>query len=289
MTGWSGYVLGVIWALADSGVERGAHHGLSIAIASDLPLGAGLSSSAALECSVALAVDELWGLALSVRELAAAGHRAENQVVGAKTGIMDQMASLCGVADHAVFLDCRDATLRSIPLELGEHGIVVMDTQVSHELAHSEYGARRASCEQAARLCGVGALRDLTPADLHNARTLLDEETFRRARHIVTENERVLQAVQALEAGEIPRFGALLDESHESMRDDFEISAPELDLAVATARRIGALGARMTGGGFGGSAIALVGKDQIPALQEALGEEFTQRGWAVPIPVWVRA
>jgi galactokinase len=289
MTGWSGYVFGVLWALADSGVECSTRQGLTIAIASDLPLGAGLSSSAALECAVALALDDLWGLCLSTTELAAVGRTAENEVVGANTGNMDQMASLSGLVDHAVFLDCRHSTIRPIPLELGELAIVVMDTGVSHQLVHSEYGARRASCERAATLCGVAALRDVTLSALYEHAQAFDEETLRRARHIVTENDRVLAAVQALEAGELEAFGSLLDESHESMRDDFEISSPELDLAVLTARRAGALGARMTGGGFGGSAIALIATEKISDLSALLVEEFAALGWAIPSPVVVKA
>jgi len=289
MTGWSGYALGVIWAMAEAGIDVSTRQGLSIAVASDVPLGAGLSSSAALECSVALALNDVWGLSLSRSELAALGQKAENEVVGANTGMMDQMASMFALENHAVFLDCRVGEVQSIPLSLGDLGIVVMDTMVSHQLAHSQYGARRASCEKAAEFFGVSALRDVTPAAIEGARGVLDEETLRRARHIVSENQRVLGAVEALGNGNLVGFGILLNQSHESMRDDFEISSPELDLAVACARDVGALGARMTGGGFGGSAIALLRADQMETLASTLTREFTGKSFAVPQPVWVSA
>lgn len=289
ITGWSAYVLGVVWAFGQSGVDIAAKPGLTLAIASDVPLGAGLSSSAALECSVALAIDELWGLDLDAVELAAMGRRAENDVVGANTGMMDQMASMLARAGHAVFLDCRSRAINHVPLDFGEFGIVVMDTKISHQLAHSEYGARRASCEQATEFFGTAALRDVTLDAIRAAEGALDEVTRRRARHIVTENARVLGALAALEGGDLAGFGALLSQSHESMRDDFEISSPELDLAVTVAHDIGALGARMTGGGFGGSAIALISRDQMGSLATGLAREFSHRGWPVPLPVWVVA
>jgi galactokinase len=275
--------------MAEAGIDVSTRQGLSIAVASDVPLGAGLSSSAALECSVALALNDLWGLSLSRSELAALGQKAENEVVGANTGMMDQMASMFALENHAVFLDCRVGEVQSIPLSLGDLGIVVMDTMVSHQLAHSQYGARRASCEKAAEFFGVSALRDVTPAAIEGARGVLDEETLRRARHIVSENQRVLGAVEALGNGNLVGFGILLNQSHESMRDDFEISSPELDLAVACARDVGALGARMTGGGFGGSAIALLRADQMETLASTLTREFTGKSFAVPQPTWVSA
>jgi len=289
MSGWSGYALGVIWAMAEAGIDVSTRQGLSIAIASDVPLGAGLSSSAALECSVALALNDVWNLSLSRSELAALGQKAENEVVGANTGMMDQMASMLAIENHAVFLDCRAGEVQSIPLTLGDLGIVVMDTMVSHQLADSQYGARRASCEKAAEFFGVSALRDVTLAAIEGAQGALDDETLRRARHIVSENQRVLGAVEALATGDLPGFGALLNQSHESMRDDFEISSPELDLAVVCAREAGALGARMTGGGFGGSAIALLRADQMESLASTLAREFSTKAFAAPQPVWVSA
>lgn len=289
MTGWSAYVLGVIWALGQSGVDLSVRPGLTLAVASDVPLGAGLSSSAALECSVALAVNDMWGLGLDGLELAGIGQKAENDGVGANTGMMDQMVSMLAQAGCALFLDCRSRAVSHVPLEFGAFGLVVMDTKVSHQLAHSEYGARRTSCEKAARFFGSAALRDVTLEAIQASWGLLDDVTFRRARHIVTENARVLSALEALEQGDLAGFGELLNQSHQSMREDFEISSPELDLAVSLAQDVGALGARMTGGGFGGSAIALISRDRMGLLTATLEQEFSQRGWVVPIPVWVVA
>jgi galactokinase len=289
ISGWSGYVLGVIWAIRESGIDIATKPGLTLAIASDVPLGAGLSSSAALECSVALALNDLWDLGLAGGELAAIGQRAENDVVGANTGMMDQMVSMLATHGHAVFLDCRSGSVAHVPLLLGDFGIVVMDTKVSHQLAESQYGARRASCEKAAEFFGATALRDVTPEAIESATGALDEVTRMRARHIVTENARVLAALEALGKGNLGGFGVLVNQSHESMRDDFEISSPELDLAVSVAQGVGALGARMTGGGFGGSAIAVIHRDLLDTLSTTLHSEFSQKGWSVPTPVWVTA
>ena len=225
-----------------------------------MPSGAGLSSSAAIECAVATAFNELESAGLSPNELVLVGQRAENEVVGAPTGILDQSASLLSTDGHAVFLDCRTQESTLVPLDLAAAGllILVVDTKVSHAHATGGYAARRASCELGAEVLGVAALRDVAAADLPEAAGLLDEETFRRVRHIVTENQRVLDTVAVLDDAGPAAIGALLTASHASMRDDFEISCPELDLAVDTALAHGALGARMTGGGFGGSAIALI-------------------------------
>ncbi len=287
ITGWSGYALGVVWALGQMGVVVSEQPGLTIAVASDVPLGAGLSSSAALECAVGTALCDLWELGFDRHQLAAAGRRAENEVVGAHTGMMDQMASLLATEHHALFLDCATSDTRHIPLNLGDHVIVVMDTQVSHQLAESEYGARRASCEQAAKELGVTSLREVSPERLHDLHDRLDDETFRRARHIVTENTRVTVAVDALEANDLQQFGHLLTQSHASMRDDFEVSCDELDLAVDTALYAGALGSRLTGGGFGGAAIALIHRDRLDHLGALLEDAFQKRSWAVPQPVVV--
>jgi galactokinase len=271
--GWAAYPLGVAWAL-----QRHANGPVSASlyISSAVPEGAGLSSSAALEMGVASALDDLWALGLSPAELARAGQLAENEVVGAPTGIMDQYASLLGVADAAVFLDCRTQEAGTVPLRLRRAGLelVLIDTGERHAHAAGGYAARRAACEKAAHALGVPALRDLTPDDLPRMACVLDGETFRRARHVITENERVTQAVAALEAGDAPGVGRLLTASHASMRDDFEITTPALDLAVEAALRGGALGARMTGGGFGGAVIALVAADRVPSLAEAVTGAF---------------
>ena len=290
LSGWSAYPLGVTWALLESRPDQKCL-GVDIAVASEVPLGAGLSSSAALESSVALALNELWGLGLGLADLALVGQRAENTAVGAQTGIMDQMASVMGAAGHAVFLDCRTLQHELIPCDLGPDGysFVVIDTNTRHSHANGEYGQRRASCEKAAATAGVPALRDLSVADLPGLESKLDDETFRRARHIVTENERVVETVEALREGDLTRVGTLLVASHESMRDDFEISTSELDTQVEVALEEGALGARMTGGGFGGSVIALVATSMVDSLTatskaRALARDMPETTISVVVP-----
>lgn len=274
---WAGYPLGVAWVMRDS-LKRG----FDCYIDSNVPIGAGLSSSAAIECAVATALNELNDLALDRKDLARIGQRAENQVVGAPTGIMDQMASMLAEHDSAVLIDCRTLETEVIALGLEPRNLViaVIDTGVKHRHAEGGYGARRASCELGAKLMGVESLRDLTAADLERAAVLLDDETFRRVRHIVTENERVLLATAALKAGDMATFGKLLDASHISMRDDFEISVPELDVAVEAAIEAGALGARMTGGGFGGAAIALISQDLLATLEQKVAERYAEHGFS---------
>ena len=281
---WSAYPFGVAWAL-------GARTGARIYLDSDVPVGAGLSSSAAVECSVSTALDELWQLGLSKPELVLLGQQAENEAVGAPTGIMDQSASLLGERDSAVFLDCRTQHAEVVPLGLEAAGleVLVIDTRVKHSHATGGYRERRASCELGARLLGVASLRDVSVADLPRAQQLLDDVTYRRVRHIVTENERVLQTVAALRERGPRAIGPLLDASHVSMRDDFEISVPELDLAVEMARATGAIGARMTGGGFGGAAIALVPKEQVGTVIDAVTKAFARDGFETPNCFAVRA
>ena len=293
LSGWSAYPLGVAWALGEHGADLADASGVDMFFDSTVPVGAGLSSSAAIEASVALALSELWGLGFDRPLLARVGRLAENEAVGAPTGIMDQMASLLGEPDAAVFLDCRSLDARAVPLGLGpaDLEVLVIDTRVEHAHATGGYGARRASCERAAKTLGVTALRDVDAAGLEASRHLLDDETYRRARHIVTENQRVLDAVAVLEgtsssAGtaedRMRALGLLLEASHVSMRDDFEISVPELDLAVETARAAGAIGARMTGGGFGGSAIALVPTGEREAIATAVAAAFAAAGFGAP-------
>ena len=283
---WAAYVLGVAWAaLAAAG--RGADQvaGVDIAIASDVPVGAGLSSSAAIEGSVALALNDLWALELTPLELAQVGRRAENEAVGAPTGIMDQVSSIMGRSDAATFLDCRTLETRSVDLGLEAEGLVLLaiDTRVEHAHASGGYRERRASCELGASTMGVPWLRDLTVADLPRAQQLMDDVTFRRVRHIVTENQRVLDTVEALAAAGPRAIGDLLIASHASMRDDFEISVPELDTAVEAALAAGAVGARMTGGGFGGSAIALISHDAVAEVTTAVEAAFAERGYTAPV------
>ena len=279
--GWTKYPLGVIWALQQRGITV---PGLDLLLDSDVPLGAGLSSSHAIECAVVSALNELTGAGLVAEEMVLATQRAENDFVGAPTGIMDQSASLRGAKDHAVFLDCRDQTVKLVPFEAHPAGLVmlVIDTKVSHSHADGGYASRRASCELGADVLGVKALRDVGVEDLQEASGLLDEETFRRVRHVVTENDRVLQTVELL-ASEGPRaIGPLLDASHVSMRDDFEISCRELDLAVETSRSNGAIGARMTGGGFGGAAIALTPLEAEQQVRAAVVQAFADAGYTAP-------
>ncbi|MCT9002440.1 galactokinase [Microbacterium memoriense] len=280
---WARYPLGIAWALLD-GRDAETFTGVDIAIASDVPVGAGLSSSAAIEGATASALNDVWDLGLDRIALAQAGRRAENEAVGAPTGIMDQMASMRGQADAGIFLDCRSFDAQVIELGFAAAGleVLVIDTRVSHAHSTGGYGERRASCEQGAAIMGVPALRDLSVGDLARAEELMDDVTFRRVRHVVTEDQRVLDAVQTLREQGPRAIGALLDASHVSMRDDFEISVPELDLAVDTARAAGAIGARMTGGGFGGSAIALVEHAQVDAVRAAVEAAFSDAGFTEP-------
>lgn len=291
LSGWSAYPLGVAWALGRRGADLTAAVGVDLYVESSVPVGAGLSSSAAIECAVALALDETWRLGLDRPTLAAVGQLAENTAVGAPTGIMDQSASLLGKADHAVFLDCRSLDSELVELGFAPAGLelLIIDTGVSHAHATGGYAARRASCEAGAAALGVPALRDLTVEDLPRAESILDDETFRRVRHVVTENQRVLDTVAALREHGPLAIGPLLDASHVSMRDDFEISVPELDLAVETAQASGAIGARMTGGGFGGAAIALAPSSALPAMRRAIETAFAGRGFRTPTMFTVTA
>jgi galactokinase len=279
--GWSRYPLGVAWALKERGIDV---PGFDLLLDSDVPLGAGLSSSHAIECAVISALNDLTGAGLGAEDLVLATQRAENVFVGAPTGIMDQSASLRGAKGHAVFLDCRDQHVDLVPFDAEASGLVllVIDTKVSHSHSDGGYASRRASCELGAEILGVKALRDVGVETLEEASGLLDETTLRRVRHVVTENDRVLQTVEILNSEGPASIGALLDASHVSMRDDFEISCPELDLAVETSRANGAIGARMTGGGFGGSAIALTPVGQEQQVRDAVVRSFAERGFTAP-------
>ncbi|WP_375401365.1 galactokinase [uncultured Amnibacterium sp.] len=282
--GWSAYPLGVAWAFGEYGAERDLLRGFDLSLDSDVPVGAGLSSSAAIEMTVAVALNEVWSLGFDRTTLARVGQRAENVAVGAPTGIMDQAASVFGRVDAAVLIDCRSLTVTAVPLGFRDAGLalLVVDTHVEHAHATGGYRERRDSCEDGARRLGVAALRDITVTDLDRARSELDDTTFRRVRHIVTENARVLDGVDALQANDLARFGALLYESHASMRDDFEISVPQLDLVVDVAARNDAVGARMTGGGFGGSAIALLPIDRADEVAERIASAFDEHGYDAP-------
>ncbi|MCR2800107.1 galactokinase [Microbacterium sp. zg-Y818] len=282
---WSAYPLGVAWALLHAaGLSPDAVTGVDLAFASDVPVGAGLSSSAAIEGAAATALADTWGVSADRVTLAQVGRRAENEAVGAPTGIMDQMASMLGQTDAAIFLDCRTLEAQVVDLGFAAAGLelLVIDTHVKHAHATGGYGERRASCEKGAELLGASSLRDVSVDDLDRAQELMDDVTFRRVRHVVTENQRVLDTVATLRADGPRAIGDLLDASHASMRDDFEISVPELDTAVEAAVAAGAIGARMTGGGFGGSAIALVQHDRVDAVSDAVTRAFADAGFAAP-------
>jgi galactokinase len=285
-TGWSAYVLGTVWALGQAGLPLG---GFDIVVDGNLALGGGLSSSAALECSVALALNDLCGGErtdgpLSRLELARAGQRAENDVVGAPVGLMDQAASMLCIAGSALLLDCRSTATEQIPLEPenADLQLVVADTRVHHDLADGQYAARRSECRQAAELLGIPALRDVTPEQLDDAAARLEPVLLRRARHVVTEQARVQDAVVALRDGDWPALGRLLSASHASLRDDYEVSVPELDGAVDAAEGAGALGARVTGGGFGGNIVALVPASLVSRVTEAVQDRAGRAGWPAP-------
>ncbi|MFJ6984955.1 MULTISPECIES: galactokinase [unclassified Streptomyces] len=283
---WTAYPAGVVWALREAGHPV---TGADVHLASTVPAGAGLSSSAALEVVVALALNDLYGLGLPRWQLARLCQRAENVYVGAPTGIMDQTASACCEAGHALFLDTRDLTQKQIPFDLAAEGLrlLVVDTQVKHAHSGGEYGKRRAGCEKGAALLGVDALRDIPYAGLGAALERLapddpDGEVRRLVRHVVTEDERVERVVALLEAGDARAIGPVLDEGHASLRDDFRVSCPELDLVVDTARTAGALGARMTGGGFGGSAIVLVETADVAPVTQAVEKAFAAADFTAP-------
>ena len=274
---WARYPRAVHWALAEAGHDVGS---FEAALAGDVPRASGLSSSAAIEAATALALDGLFGLGLDRKSLARLCQRAENEYVGVQSGIMDQYASLLGEAGFALLVDCRSLEATSVPLDLEGAGLslLVCDTRVERGLADTGYNDRRASCERAAEALGLDALRDATEDDLGR----LSGEDGRRARHIVTENARVLRAADALRVGDFEGFGRLMYASHRSMRDDFEISTPELDAFVELAEASGAPGARLTGAGFGGCAIALMPADGAETLAGDCRRAFEKRGYKEP-------
>jgi galactokinase len=283
--GWGGYVAGVVWALRDAGYTVPPAR---IAIASDVPLGSGLSSSHALECAVLTALADLGGMDIAIEERPKLVQRSENLYVGAPTGIMDQSASLRCTADHALFLDCRTFAVEQIPFDLSVAGLAVLiiNSNAPHQHSDGEYGARRKSCEEAAAILGVRALRDVPADGLEAALARLDDPVMqRRVRHVVTEDQRVLDTVELLRSGRIREIGPLLTASHASMRDDFEITVDQVDVAVRAALDAGAYGARMTGGGFGGCVIALIDADRAPAVSAAVDEAYRTRGFT-PATSW---
>jgi len=283
-TGWAAYAAGVVWAMRDRGVDV---PGFDVLVDGHVPLGAGLSSSAALECSVALAVNAAIGVPdseLARRVMIADCIRAERDVAGAPTGGMDQTVSLLGRAGHALLLDCATGETTDVPWQPETAGLalLVVDTRAEHALVDGGYADRRAACEDAAAALGVGLLAEVTDHDAALERLAGHPVRQRRARHVFTEVRRVAAAVAALEAGDFAAFGKLLTASHVSLRDDFEVSCAELDVTVEACLAVGALGARMTGGGFGGSAIALLPDAAVESAVAACADAFSSRGWAAP-------
>jgi galactokinase len=279
--GWTAYPQGIAWALREAEV---AVPGADVLVATSLPQGSGLSSSAALLCAVGLALVELADATLTARELALLAQRAETEVAGVPTGAMDQLASMLGRDGHAIFLDTRTLETEPVRLAVRDAGLVllVVDTCVPRRLADGAYAERRAQCEEAARILGVDALRDATPEGVVSAEAELGDVLTRRARHVVTEDVRVLEAVDALREREWTRLGALLAASHASLRDDYEVSARALDVAVDACTDAGALGARMTGAGFGGCALALVPAPATDAVAAAVTEAFARGRLGTP-------
>ncbi|MFD6290215.1 galactokinase [Streptomyces sp. NPDC060205] len=281
-TSWAAYPAGVVWVLREAGH---AVTGADIHLASTVPTGAGLSSSAALEVVIALALNDLYELGLTGPELARVAQRAENDFVGVPCGVMDQTASACCTQGNALHLDCRDLSIRQVPFDLPAHGLqlLVVDSRVKHALGDGAYAERREGCEEGARQLGVPFLRDLAYEDLDAALARLSDERVRRyVRHVVSDDHRVEEVIALLDAGDIRGIGPVLTAGHASLRDDLRISCPELDLAVATANQAGALGARMTGGGFGGSAVVLVEAADADTVTKAVEEAFAAAGYTAP-------
>jgi galactokinase len=286
VTGWAAYPSGVSWALRHEGFTSGAE----LVIAGDVPAGAGLSSSHALQCATALALMGLAGTELDEpraphrAEVAAWVQRSENDFVGVPTGLLDQTASLCCVEAHVLFLDVRSGEMEQVPFDAAAAGldVLVIDTRARHSHGESGYRKRRAGCERAAGLLGVPALRDIEAAGLDDALSRLPGELRPLVSHVVTENDRVRSTVDLLRAGRLAETGTLLNASHDSLRDDYRVSCLELDVAVDAARAAGALGARMTGGGFGGSAIALVPQNERAAIGDKVAAAFAERSLPAP-------
>ena len=274
---WERYALGVLWAL-------GVKDGVDLLIDGHVPLGAGLSSSAALECSVATAMNHLFDLGFNLEELARLTQKAENQYVGVPCGIMDQSVSLMATQGSALLLDCRDLTTKNIPFDVASSGLelLIIDTQAHHALTDGGYAERRASCESVVAKLGITSLRELSMEQLENSRGLLTETEFVRARHAVTEMKRVLECVTALSNSDFEKVGQLINQSHASLRDDYTVSCPELDTAVEAALAAGALGSRMVGGGFGGSAIALIQASKTTETIKAVEKAFASKGFKAP-------
>jgi galactokinase len=268
---WSTYARGVLWSLQEAGYAIG---GMDAVVLGDVPIGAGLSSSAALEVAFGYAALSLAGVEIDRLRLALAAQRAEVEFVGMRCGVMDQFIACLGQAEHSLLIDCRHLTYRLVPVP-GDVAIVVADSGVRRGLRDSEYNARRAECEAAARHFGVEVLRDVDIGTFRSRAGELPDPVRRRARHVVTENERTLAAVAAFESGDLTTVGRHMDASHASLRDDFEVSCPELDQLVEIARSVsGVYGARLTGAGFGGCIVALAHREAAEPLATAIQERY---------------
>ena len=274
---WERYALGVLWSM-------GIKSGVDLLIDGHVPLGAGLSSSAALECSVATAMNHLFDMGFNLEELARLTQKAENQYVGVPCGIMDQSVSLMATTGSALFLDCRDLSTRNIPFDVASHGLelLIIDTQAHHALTDGGYAERRASCESVAAKLSVKSMRELTMEKLDSSRSQITETEYIRARHAVSEMKRVLDCVEALSNGDFVKVGQLINASHVSLRDDYTVSCPELDTAVEASLAAGALGSRMVGGGFGGSAIALIEASKTTQTIRSVEKAFADKKFKAP-------
>ncbi|HEX3778186.1 MAG TPA: galactokinase [Pseudonocardiaceae bacterium] len=288
LTGWASYPAGVAWVLRDAGIAD-ISSGADLVIAGNVPAGAGLSSSAALECAIALALLGLAGHEIGAgyaerAQVAEWAHQAENGFVGVPSGVLDQTASMCCTEANVLFLDVRSGANEQVPFDAATDGleVLIIDTRVNHALGDSEYGDRRRGCERAAALLGVAALRDVSVDDLPEALSKVPGELGPLMRHVVTENARVLDTVELLRANKLAEVGPLLTLSHRSLRDDYRVSCEELDVAVDVALAAGALGARMMGGGFGGSAIALVAEGLHAEVEQQVNAAFAERSFTAP-------
>jgi len=284
VSGWAAYVAGCAWAALEDGASA---TGLDMLFDSEVPLGAGLSSSAALECAALVAMAELWQHPRPPLDLARLAQRAEREVAGVPCGLMDQIASLCAAAGHVLAVDFRSLAIEPLPLPLDDAGLglLVIDTRAPHALREGAYAERQAACHAAARELGLPSLRDASPSSL--ARLDPGRSETRRARHVISENRRVSQSLDILRAARddadtLAALGPLLSASHASLRDDFEVTVPHLDVAAAAAEAAGALGARMVGGGFGGSVLALVPAARGDEISRAVTSAYAERGWQAP-------
>ncbi len=289
ISGWASYVAGAAWAVLGAGA-RGT--GLDVWLDSDVPMGAGLSSSAAVSCASVLALAESWGLRLDRVALAKLAQKAETEIAGVPCGLLDQLTSFCAQPDRALCVDFENLSLEELPLPLEASGleVVVIDTRAPHQLRDGHYAARRHTCERAAQALGKASLREASLGELLERWPRAQSEEFRRARHVITENARVRSAAALLRASvtepggarQLRKLGPLLSASHASLRDDYEVTVPHLDVAAASAERSGALGARMIGGGFGGSVLALCEGSGVQAVIETVEVAFLARNWAKP-------